>query len=238
LPKTPGGHTLDVMVKAPDGATVVRHGTWDGGPFPPAPPVPPAAKQLTAALTAAPAKPDALKARFDLAVGYGGAVAPPYAANGFTVTCVIDHHEPVPCFDDGPLHLVRVPGDHHLAVRVTAHGQTVLRHAPWTVGTPPAALSVRAPERAAAGDRIKIQASGLLPHEDFVIKIAGDRVAKGQATDQGKVVAKVRIPAHSHPGKVGVTVRGATGQRLGKDTVKVVVPTVRAVDPRLARILV
>ena len=89
-------HTLDVKVQAPDGATVVRRGTWDGGPVPPpTPPTPPPPTPTasSAPLTPLPAKPDALKARFDLAVGYDGAIAPPYAAKGFTVTCVIDDDE-------------------------------------------------------------------------------------------------------------------------------------------------
>ena len=236
LPKTPGAHALDVKVKAPDGATAVRRGTWDGGPFPPPPPV---AAQLTAALTALPAKADALKARFDLAVGYGGAVAPPYGAKGFTATCVMDGAKAVPCFDGGSLELLRVPGKHQLSVTVKAtDGQTAAQSLAWQVATPKKTLTVKAPATAEAGTKIKIKASGLLPREKFVVKVAGEKVAKGEANDRGRVVRKVKLDGSLDAGKVKVVVLGATKKRTGKDIVKVVAAHARFADPRMARILV
>jgi hypothetical protein len=82
----------------------------------------------------------------------------------------------------------------------------------------------------------------LLPHESYVIKVAGDKVAKGTANAEGKVAKKVRISSKLDPGQVNVVVRGATKKRSGKDVVKVVAATDRVVprtaDPRVARVLV
>ncbi len=89
--KTPLDHELDVKVKASDGATVVQRVTWNGGPVPSAPPV---QKTLIASLSVQPAAPPALNATFALAVRYGGAVAPPYAAKRLDVTCVADGAKP------------------------------------------------------------------------------------------------------------------------------------------------
>ena len=217
-----------MKVKAPDGATAIRRGTWDGGPFPPEPPPPPpGVTPLTASVAVAPTTVKALKQTFTLAVN----------AQEFTVSCVADG-KPVACFADGSLQLLRVPGQHRLVVTVRgADGQMVTLSLAWSVATPKAAFKVRAPESAERGEKVKVKASGLLPRETYRVVLDGKRVARGAAA--GKVVAKVKIASSLALGKVKVVVRGATAKSTGKDVLKVVAQRVDPrVDPRLARILV
>ncbi len=211
VPSSPGNHTLDVKVVAPDDATVVRRVTWNGGP------------KLSLGVTARPTTASALKAGFDLALGYGGLVAPTYAAKGFDVKCVNDG-KAVAC-DSGSLALLRVPGKHVLMVTAKApapDAQTVTAKHAWSVGTPKKKLTVNAPATGARGTKIRVRAKGLLPRENFVIKLAGNRVATGKANASGKVSKSILLPRKLGLGRVKVVVRGATAKRTGQDVVRVV----------------
>jgi hypothetical protein len=106
------------------------------------------------------------------------------------------------------------------------------------VATPKVILEVLAPAAAPRDSTIKVRASGLLPRESYVVKLGGDKVAKGVANDRGKVARKLKVSSKLALGKTKVLVRGSTRKRAGSDTTKVVAASGRAVDPRLERILV
>ncbi|MBO9523470.1 MAG: hypothetical protein J7518_18220 [Nocardioidaceae bacterium] len=166
----------------------------------------------------------ALLARFTMTLRDLNIVLPPFGSHGYQVACSRDGAAFAACFDSGSLSLPRVPGSHTLLVRATApdHAATTVR-VPWAVATPPATFVVQAPGRPKRrGTKVLIAASRLLPGEAYVIRIGTRTVASGKATLAGTVRRWVVIPRATRPGRVTVTVRGATARRLGRDVMRVV----------------
>lgn len=163
----------------------------------------------------------ATTARFRLTLRDLNVVQPPYA--GYTVTCSQDGGSFVACFKDGFQTLVRKPGAHTLRVRAKApDGATTTSTTTWNVATPKKTFAVNVVQKSQKrGKYVRVNASGLLPGERYVIVVGGRQVASGIATSAGTVTRAVRIPPRTSKGTKIVKVRGATVLRFGTDRVKV-----------------
>ncbi|WP_157538387.1 MULTISPECIES: hypothetical protein [unclassified Nocardioides] len=164
----------------------------------------------------------ATRARFQLSLRDLNIVLPPYA--GYTVKCSQDGGAYAACFADGFLSLLRRPGAHTLRVRVTApDGATTTTTKPWTVATPKATFKVNVVQTAQKrGRQILVTGSRLLPGERYVITIGTRQVGTGVATSTGTVRRYVTVPKGIPLGPKTVKLRGATLQRFGTDTFRVI----------------
>jgi hypothetical protein len=151
-----------------------------------------------------------------------GKVAPPFSPKGYQVTCRFDGAAAVPCLDGGTQTVLRTPGAHSVSVLVTSpDGATMERALGWAVDTPPTALGVAAPRKVKAGRSFTVDVSGLLPTETFTV-VFGGRSYVGTASSAGAGSVTIKVGKKAKAGKQKVAVAGATAQRAGSDTIKVV----------------
>lgn len=162
------------------------------------------------------------RARFKLTLRDLNIVLPPYT--GYTVRCSQDGGAYATCFADGFLSLIRKPGAHTLRVRVTApDGATTTIAKPWTVTTPKAVFKVNVVQTSQKrGKKVLVTGSGMLPGERYVIMIGARQVGSGVATLSGTVRRYVTVPVGIALGAKTVKLRGATFQRFGTDTFRVI----------------
>jgi hypothetical protein len=72
------------------------------------------------------------------------------------------------------------------------------------------------------GKQIRVAARGLDARESYVIRVAGTKVATGNAAASGKLSRLVTIPTGTSPGNARVTVTGSESDRTGRDNLRVV----------------